>query len=68
MTDLADWRPAMTRELVGVLHRRGVPNTVDVAEECAAAMQGFVNSIREEVYDRVSERFREFVSEERGHG
>ena len=64
MTGLADWRPAMERELLGVLHRRGVPNAVELAEECAQSMQGFVNSIRNEVYDRVAERFRDFVSEE----
>lgn len=68
MSDLADWRPAMTRELVGVLYRRGVPNTAEVAEECAAAMQGFVNSIRNEVYDRVSDRFRDFITEEQSRG
>lgn len=64
MSDLTDWRPAMERELLGVLHRRGVPNAVGLSEECAAAMSGFVNSIRNEVYDRVGERFRDFVSEE----
>lgn len=68
MAESADWRPAMEREILGVLHRRGVPNAMVLAEECAQAMQGFVNSIRNEVYDRVSDRFRDFIAEEQTRG
>jgi hypothetical protein len=67
-SDPADWRPAMEREILGVLHRRGVPNAVVLAEECAQAMQSFVNSIRAEAYDRVSDRFRDFITEEQSRG
>lgn len=68
MAELADWRPAMEREILGVLHRRGVTDAVVLSEECAQAMQGFVNSIRAEVYDRVSDRFRDFITEEQSRG
>lgn len=64
MTHLTNWQPLLERTVLQVLHEHGVPNAVDLSEKCGVRLQGVVNSIRNEAYDRTAERLREFIEQE----
>lgn len=56
-----DWRPAMERIVLGVLHRHGVDNAADLAEECAQSLQPVVNGVRTEQMEVAMERAQSLV-------
>jgi hypothetical protein len=51
-----DWRPAMERVVLGVLHRHGVDSAAELAKECAQQLQPVVNGVRTEQMEAAMER------------